>query len=79
MNGEDVRALQNRLMDVAGMQRGGGGDGWFGPVTAATVRVFQRVNGLPETGRVDRATWERLFSTRARAFEPEDVNALLGR
>ncbi len=79
VNGEDVRTLQNRLMDVARIPRGSGGDGWYGPVTAATVRAFQRANGLPDTGRVDRATWERLFSTRAKGFDPEDVTALLGR
>ncbi|WP_045234322.1 peptidoglycan-binding domain-containing protein [Deinococcus pimensis] len=79
MNGEDVRRVQNRLMDVARLPRGGGGDGWFGPVTSATVRAFQAANGLKVTGTVDRATWARLFSADARPFDPRAVDALLGR
>ncbi|AFZ67685.1 peptidoglycan-binding domain-containing protein [Deinococcus peraridilitoris] len=75
LNGEDVRAVQNRLMDVAGMARGAGGDGWYGPVTSATVRAFQAANALPVTGMVDRTTWERLFSPEARPFDPNAVRA----
>lgn len=74
-NGEDVRRVQNRLVDVAGMPRGRGGDGWYGPTTQATVRAFQAANGLPVTGVVDRTTWNVLFSARARAFDPRAVNA----
>ena len=35
-------------------------DGSFGPGTANAVRSFQRTYGLPETGEVDRATWDRM-------------------
>ena len=35
-------------------------DGSFGPSTANSVRSFQRTYGLPETGEVDRATWDRI-------------------
>ncbi len=35
-------------------------DGSFGPATANAVRSFQRTYGLPETGVVDRATWDRM-------------------
>lgn len=35
-------------------------DGSFGPATANAVRSFQRTYGLPETGEVDRATWDRM-------------------
>lgn len=69
MNGEDVRALQNRLMDVSKTARGKGGDGWYGPVTEANVMVFQTANGLRPSGVVDQATWERLFSSSARSFD----------
>lgn len=37
-----------------------GFDGSFGPTTANAVRSFQRTYGLPETGAVDRATWDRM-------------------
>ncbi|MFD1731653.1 peptidoglycan-binding protein [Deinococcus malanensis] len=68
MNGADIRAAQNRLIQLTENSRGGQGDGWFGPVTAATVRVFQAANDLPVTGRIDQATWTALFSSGARTF-----------
>lgn len=70
LNGEDVRAVQNRLIRLTLPARPGQGDGWFGPVTAATVRAFQAANRLPVTGRVDRATWDRLFAPDAATFTP---------
>lgn len=70
MNGSDVLAVQNRLISLMRPARPGRGDGWFGPVTAATVRAFQQANGLPVTGRVDQATWNRLFSASARSYVP---------
>ena len=35
-------------------------DGSYGPATTNSVRSFQRTYGLPETGVVDRATWDRM-------------------
>ena len=35
-------------------------DGSFGPGTTNAVKSFQRTYGLPETGVVDRATWDRM-------------------
>lgn len=35
--------------------------GYFGPETEASVRSFQRVYGLPETGVVNRATWFDIY------------------
>lgn len=35
-------------------------DGKFGPLTEGSVELFQRREGLPETGVVDDATWEAL-------------------
>ncbi|WP_102125545.1 peptidoglycan-binding domain-containing protein [Deinococcus planocerae] len=67
-NGADVEAVQNRLIALTRPSGGGRGDGWYGPVTAATVRAFQASNGLPVTGRVDQATWNLLFSGEARTF-----------
>ena len=38
-------------------------DGIFGPRTEAAVKAFQRDKGLPETGKVDKATWEVLIGS----------------
>lgn len=38
-------------------------DGIFGPVTREAVTAYQKMLGLPETGVVDRATWDALIST----------------
>lgn len=74
MHGADVRAVQNRLIRLtSGGQGSAQGDGWYGPVTTATVRAFQRANGLAASGRVDRATWDALFSATARPFQASDV------
>ncbi len=35
-------------------------DGIFGKVTEEAVKDLQRVHGLPDDGRVDRVTWNRL-------------------
>lgn len=72
MNGADVRAVQNRLISLLRPRREGQGDGWYGPVTAKTVGEFQAANGLPVTGRVDRVTWNLLFSEAARTFQARD-------
>ena len=42
-------------------------DGVFGETTERAVRDFQRIQRLPEDGRVDRVTWNRL----ARAQMPQ--------
>lgn len=73
MKGADVRAVQNRLIRLTRPSSGGEGDGWYGPVTAATVRAFQAANALPVTGRVDRTTWATLFSPAARPFPAASV------
>lgn len=74
-NGPDVVAVQNRLIALTRPSGGGRGDGWYGPVTAATVRAFQAANGLPVTGRVDGATWASLFSERAKSFPASAIRA----
>ncbi|MEF2279563.1 peptidoglycan-binding domain-containing protein [Deinococcus sp. YIM 134068] len=73
LSGTDVEALQNRLIALTRPSGGGRGDGWYGPITAATVRAFQAANGLPVTGRVDRATWDALFSENARTFAASTI------
>lgn len=73
INGQDVRAVQNRLIALTQPGSGGRGDGYFGPVTAATVRAFQAANGLSVTGRVDRDTWNVLFSASAKPFKASAI------
>lgn len=36
-------------------------DGIYNPETQAAVRVFQRQNGLPVTGKVDKTTWDAIY------------------
>ena len=40
-------------------------DGIFGELTERAIRDFQRVQRLPEDGRVDRVTWNRLARAQA--------------
>jgi murein DD-endopeptidase MepM/ murein hydrolase activator NlpD len=54
--GRAVHYVQRRL----GVQPN---SGWFGPLTRAAVKRYQRAHGLPATGRVGRATWKKLATT----------------
>jgi len=38
-------------------------DGDYGPQTKATVKAWQKANGLPPTGVVDSDTWNRMFDS----------------
>lgn len=42
--------------------------GVYDPDTAEAVRGFQRRHGLPQSGEVDRATWDALANTYNRTF-----------
>jgi len=53
-----VRALERRLAELHYALRGA--DGYYGGDDAEAVLAFQKVNGLPRTGRVDRSFWARL-------------------
>jgi peptidoglycan hydrolase-like protein with peptidoglycan-binding domain len=53
--GEQVRQLQQALLD-AGITFRGGADGVFGPATQAALRKFQEQNDLAVTGTVDPET-----------------------
>lgn len=62
-----VELIQQLLRDIA-IYYGQDGDrlpvdGKFGEQTEQAIRDFQRVQSLPQTGRVDRITWNRLLST----------------
>ena len=62
--GQDVLAVKQRLQEL-GYIGGGALTKSYTDKTAAAVREFQEVNGLPGTGELDEATRERLFSTGA--------------
>lgn len=61
--GDKVRQMQEQLNVIAGAYPAIPRvtvDGIYGPGTAAAVREFQSVFGLPVTGIVDYATWYRI-------------------
>lgn len=60
--GEAVERVQARLALVR--------DGWFGPVTTAAVKDFQRANGLVVDGVVGAKTWAALSGTSTKADAP---------
>jgi len=55
-HGPAVRAVQHRVGDQV--------SGWYGPLTAAAVRKWQRTNGLQPTGRVTRVEWRAMGAYR---------------
>lgn len=64
LEGEDVRAVQQRLLDLDYSQIGTV-DGVFGPQTDAAVRAFQQTNRLQVDGVVGPQTHARLVSSEA--------------
>jgi peptidoglycan hydrolase-like protein with peptidoglycan-binding domain len=67
--GEAVKAVQRALMR-AGITVPGGADGVFGPATEAALKTYQQRKGLPQTGRLDRATAAALAQERAHRPSP---------
>lgn len=67
--GNNVRALQQRLIDL-GVTVAGGADGIFGPATANALKQFQSSRGLSATGRVDQATADALNAGAAPSPSP---------
>ncbi len=63
MNGNDVAALQSRLVEL-GFASIGTADGWFGPLTDKAVRSYQELIGFEKDGVVGKQLWEVLFSER---------------
>lgn len=58
---EDVRKVQQRLIDLGYSCGRYGADSIFGNSTLEAVKAFQRNNGLSVDGIVGPATWEKLF------------------
>lgn len=79
-----IRVLQEMLRTVArysgDMALSSRVDGRFDPGTENAWRAFQRKYGLPETGRVDLAGWEKLravyASYRAQTRTPDPIYPL---
>ena len=62
-SGQKVRQLQEQLDAIATVYTAiprVAPDGFYGPNTAASVREFQSVFGLPQTGVVDFPTWYKI-------------------
>jgi PKD repeat protein len=77
--GASVRALEARLRELRYALRGA--DGLYGLDTVEAVLAFQKVEGLPWTGRVDATVWRRLASAhvpRAR-FRGDHIEISKGR
>ena len=62
-SGDAVLAAQERLTALGYYFGKCSGD--FLEGTQSAVRRFQRYNGMKETGKLDEATWDRLFSAAA--------------
>ncbi len=62
-SGDKVRHVQEQLDTIATIYSAIPritADGIYGPATARAVREFQSVFGLPQTGVIDFATWNRI-------------------
>lgn len=76
-NGEDVRLLQQRLIELSYLS--GSADGAYGNMTASAVKSFQREAGLSQTGIADQETQTALFADDApvsKAYLNIDYNAM---
>jgi N-acetyl-anhydromuramyl-L-alanine amidase AmpD len=60
--GENVRKVQNRLIELGYSVGRYGADGVFGNNTDKAVRTYQKENGLAVDGKVGPATWKKLFN-----------------
>ncbi len=68
--GEDVKLLQNRLIELGYLK--GTADGTFGTTTQTAVKAFQKANGLTVDGVAGTNTYKKLFSDSAIEAIPEE-------
>ncbi|MCX4982997.1 L,D-transpeptidase family protein [Streptomyces sp. NBC_00572] len=75
---EQVRELQARLRQLGYFDRAP--TGFYGTMTAGSVKAFQKKQGLPRTGSVEEATWQRLLGASrkptADELKPSTTNQL---
>lgn len=74
--GDQVRALQTRLVNLNYSLPVHGIDGIFGPETEAAVKQFQQENGFKATGEITPAEIEALASSQAKARSLGDAGAV---
>ncbi|MDR2313406.1 MAG: peptidoglycan-binding protein [Spirochaetaceae bacterium] len=67
MNGQDVRRVQSRLLSL-GFKKLGEADGWYGPLTAGTIKTLQGFLGFPRDGRVTVDFWNVIFDSKQEAL-----------
>lgn len=65
--GEEVRLLQERLIELG--YAAGAGNGVYGAETSNAVRMFQRYNGMEETGRATAFVQSHMFSAAALSYQ----------
>ncbi|MFD3995783.1 peptidoglycan-binding protein [Streptomyces sp. NPDC058583] len=75
---EQVRELQARLRQLGYFDRAP--TGFYGTMTAGSVKAFQKKQGLPRTGSVDEETWQGLLGASrkptADELKPSTTNQL---
>ncbi|MFD5326343.1 peptidoglycan-binding protein [Streptomyces sp. NPDC127092] len=75
---EQVRELQARLRQIGYFDRAP--TGFYGTMTAGSVKAFQKKRELPQTGSVDEVTWQRLLAMTHRPtadeLKPSTTNKL---
>ncbi|NSJ92046.1 peptidoglycan-binding protein, partial [Coprococcus sp. MSK.21.13] len=58
----NVKIIQENLMEKGYMVGSYEADGYFGTATFNAIKKFQRDNGLMVDGIVGKETWDRLFN-----------------
>ena len=66
-SGDEVMALQNRLIELG--YATGAGNGVYGAETTAAVQMFQRYNGLEESGEATAYVQTRLYEPTAIGYQ----------
>ncbi len=78
-NSEKIRELQQALR-VVFWDRGRAEtvypDGIYGPETSGAVRIMQQMEGFPETGEVDRDTWDAVIAEYLAVLESQRIESL---
>ena len=73
--GEDVKLLQNRLIELGYLKTMA--DGNFGAGTLNALKAFQKANGLSVDGAAGSQTYKKLFSDKAIEADPSEGGEVL--